>query len=256
MTYALIGSSGFVGTTLCSQASFDALFHSRNIHEINGRSFTLVVCAGAPAAKWQANQDPPADRANLQRLMDCLKTVRTEQLVLISTVDVYQTPIEVDEQTPIVTDGLHAYGKHRYALEVFIARHFANYRIIRLPGLFGAGLRKNFLYDMIHSGASPWTHCASVFQFYNLARLWHDLQTVLQSEVPLVNFATEPVAAADVARHSFDVAYDFETASPPVRYDMQTRYAGLFNATGPYLADARATFDQVRAFAAHETSAR
>ncbi len=51
MTSALIGFSGFVGSTLLKQAYFESLYRSTNIGEIEGQSFNTVVCAGAPAQK-------------------------------------------------------------------------------------------------------------------------------------------------------------------------------------------------------------
>ena len=39
---ALIGYTGFVGSTLLKQRSFDACFNSANIDQIAGRSFDLV----------------------------------------------------------------------------------------------------------------------------------------------------------------------------------------------------------------------
>lgn len=65
MTNALIGYSGFVGSTLLKQAQFSALFRSTNIHEIENGEFDIVVCAGAPAQKWIANRDPADDRKKL-----------------------------------------------------------------------------------------------------------------------------------------------------------------------------------------------
>lgn len=251
-TTALLGYTGFVGTTLRGQTRFDALYNSQNIADIRGEGYDVVVCAAAPAAKWKANENPAADLANLQGLMDHLRTVDIAEFVLISTVDVYQRPLAVDETTPIHTDGLHAYGTNRYALEQFVAGQFAHHHIVRLPGLFGTGLRKNFLFDLIHRGESPWTHHASIFQFYNMANLWRDLQIVRASEVALINFATEPVQAADVARHSFDIEYTFETEKPPVRYDMHTRHGSLFGLAGPYMLAAEDVYTQIRAFAAQE----
>ncbi|WP_240726031.1 MULTISPECIES: hypothetical protein [unclassified Escherichia] len=58
---ALIGYSGFVGTTLLRQRRFDALYRSTNIDEIFGKTFDTVVCAAAPAQKWLANKDPADD---------------------------------------------------------------------------------------------------------------------------------------------------------------------------------------------------
>src|SRR5436190_17375580 len=66
---ALIGASGFVGTTLQRQTHFDALYRSTNIGQIDGLSFDVVVCAGAPAQKWLANRDPSGDRAKIDDLI-------------------------------------------------------------------------------------------------------------------------------------------------------------------------------------------
>src|SRR5207248_3172600 len=77
------------------------LYHSRNINDIRGRRYELIVCAGARAEKWKANQDPETDRGNLQVLCDALQDAHAHKLLLISTVDVYPVPIGVDEETPI-----------------------------------------------------------------------------------------------------------------------------------------------------------
>ena len=113
MADALIGFSGFVGTTLLKQAAFEAKFRASNIAAIEGQSFDTVVCAGAPAQKWIANQAPEADRQNIDSLIAHLKTVQCKTFVLISTVDVFKDPVGVDERTPVDAAGLHAYGLHR-----------------------------------------------------------------------------------------------------------------------------------------------
>lgn len=74
MENALIGFSGFVGSTLLKQAHFSALFRSTNIHEIENREFDVVVCAGAPAQKWIANRDPADDRKKIDSLINHLRT--------------------------------------------------------------------------------------------------------------------------------------------------------------------------------------
>src|SRR4029077_1194449 len=113
---ALIGYSGFVGGNLLAQHPFDARFNSSNIGEIAGRSFDLIVCAGAPSEKWKANADPEGDLANIERLAGAVTGETSRRVVLISTVDVFGRPIDVDEQSPVPTDGLHAYGRHRRLL--------------------------------------------------------------------------------------------------------------------------------------------
>ena len=98
MARALIGHTGFVGGNLLRQGRYGDLYNSTNIGDIAGKSFELVVSAGCKAAKWIANQEPAADRAGIESLMRALERVRAERFVLISTIDVYPQPIEVDER--------------------------------------------------------------------------------------------------------------------------------------------------------------
>jgi nucleoside-diphosphate-sugar epimerase len=257
MTKALLGYTGFVGNGLRSQAEFDALYNSQNVADIRGKHYDLVVCAAAPGAKWIANQDPERDRANLLGLMDHLWEVQAKQFVLISTVDVFKMPPAVYEDTPVTPELLDGYGRNRLELETFVQGQFPDAYILRLPGLFGPGLKKNFIFDMIHRGNSELTHADSVFQFYNTAHLWADLQRVMDTDPPvrLIHFATEPVKTSDVARHALGVEYTHTTDRPPADYDLRTRYAHLWGKSGDYIASAEETFAQIRDFARAEKAA-
>ena len=99
MANALIGFSGFVGSTLLKQASFESLYRSTNIYDIEGQSFDTVVCAGAPAQKWIANREPEADRQQIDGLIAHLKTIQCKTFILISTVDVFKDSMGADEET-------------------------------------------------------------------------------------------------------------------------------------------------------------
>lgn len=247
MSTALIGYTGLVGGTLLRHASFDGRFNSKNIEEIRGAAFDHVICAGAPAVKWLANKEPDADRATIARLTGCLDAARIGRLTLISTIDVYPVPVDVDEDTPIDVTGHHAYGRHRRALEEF-AVATAPTTIVRLPGLFGPGLKKNVIYDFLHGHQVEQIHADSVFQFYPLERLWRDLELIWREGLPLVNLATEPVSVRDVARHGFGFEFDHVTASAPARYDMRTRYSSRFGGPDGYVMDREAVLAALRAY--------
>lgn len=231
---ALIGYTGFVGSNLLRQRSFDACFNSSNIDDISGRSFDLVVCAGAPAEKWKANADPGLDSDVIERLTRALEHVNARRLVLISTVDVFLDPRDVDEDSPVPTAGLHAYGRHRRRLEQIVASRFETH-IVRLVGLFGPGLKKNVIYDLLHENQIDRIDARSVFQFYDLGRLWQDIATAIDNELPLVHLPTEPVSVAEVARAGFGLEFENSTQSPPASYDVRTRYAALFGGSGSYI---------------------
>ena len=244
----VIGYTGFVGGTICGQAEVNANYNSQNIEDIQGRSFETLVCAGAPGAKWKANRDAAADLASIDRLIGHLQTVNVDRFVLISTVDVFPKPTEVDEATLIDMAELEPYGRHRYHLELSARNMFPQASIIRLPGLFGTGLKKNFIYDLINGNALHLTHSESTFQFYDMSNLWQDIRQVITAGAPLVNLAVEPVKAADVARECFGLEFRNETDRPAVHYSVQTRLAAAFGRSGPYLYSAGYTFAEIRHF--------
>lgn len=252
MTSALIGHTGFVGGSLAAQSRFDACFNSRNIESIAGRRFDLLAVSGMPAAKWIANGNPAADRATLDRLWDCIKTVRADVVVIVSTVDVYPHPVDVDEDTPIDASSQQPYGLNRLELERRAAGHFPRTLSVRLPGLFGPGLKKNAIYDLLHGNETHKIHANGVFQFYNLDRLWHDVQTALTAGLSVVNFATEPVSVREVAREAFGLDFANDPRSKPARYDVRSKHAALFGGSGGYLRSRERVLGDLRDFVAGE----
>src|SRR5262249_32793229 len=157
----------------------------------------------------------------------------------------------VDEDTPIVAEKIQPYGRHRYELEQFVAKHFAKTHVVRLPGLFGTGLKKNLIFDLLN-GKLDWTDHRSTIQFYDLSRLWNDIERMQAKELRLANLATEPVLAADVAKKCFNLEYTTTRDSPPPRYDMRTKYAEVLGGAGHYLYDAAETFRRIRQFVADQ----
>ena len=249
MVDALIGSTGFVGGNLARQTHFDESYNSRNIEAIADRKFGLLVCSGAPAEKWRANQDPVADLANIERLMHCLAKVSADEVVLISTVDVYPDPVAVDEDAIIDPARVHPYGKHRLLLEAFVSARFHT-TVVRLPGLFGPGLKKNIVFDLLHGNRVDQVHCDSVFQFYDLNHLWRDISIARQSRLQRVNFATEPTSVREVARAGFGIDFQNRPSTTPARYDFRSRHAALFGGSGEYLYDKQQVLSGLAAFVA------
>lgn len=252
MADALIGYSGYVGTTLLKQATFKSLFRSTNISDIEGQSFDTVVCAGAPAQKWVANREPDTDRKKIDGLIAYLRTVTCKTFILISTVDVFKNPIGVDEDTPVDESGLHAYGLHRRLLEKFVENHFTNHLIVRLPGLVGPGLRKNVIFDFLNDNNLHAIDSRGVFQFYPMVNLWYDIQTALNAGLKLVHLTAEPISVADVSKKGFGRSFDHALANTPATYDMQTRHGQIFGASGHYQYSTRETIQAIRAYAQSE----
>lgn len=252
MTSCLIGYSGFVGSTLLKQTDFNQLYRSTNINEIDGLEFDTVVCAGAPAQKWLANRDPDGDRQKIESLINHLKTIKCKTFILISTVDVFKNPIEVDEDTPVEESGLHAYGLNRRLLEKFVADQFFNHLIVRLPGLVGPGLRKNVIFDFLNNNNLQNIESRSVFQFYPMVNLWYDIQTALAAQLSLIHLTATPISVAEVSLLGFGKLFDQKLDGVPVLYDMRTCHAALFDVQGAYQYSQQETIQAVRAYAQSE----
>jgi len=235
MKQALIGHTGFVGSNLARSEAFDATYNSTNIETIRGRHFHRLVCAGVPAVKWWANQHPAEDRATIARLTTALSAVAADSFILISTIDVYPRPVAVDETVmPVAADAVEAYGRHRLELEQFVANHFPTTHIIRLPALFGRGLKKNALFDLMNDNRLAWVHPDSRFQWYPLARLATDLQHVERHGVALANFATEPVTMREIQQRYFPGKRLGGEVDRAALYDFRTRYGALWGRPDGY----------------------
>ena len=144
----LVGSTGFVGGNLAAAGDFTKLYHSTNVHEGFGAHNDLVVYAGVPAAMFLANSAPEADLAVMRAARENLRALNGRQTVLISSICVYadsRGKTEADEPQPA---GLAAYGANRLQLERWVREDFPHALIVRLPALYGKGLKKNFLYDL------------------------------------------------------------------------------------------------------------
>lgn len=146
----LVGYTGFVGSNLYAEGKFDAVYNSKNIEEAYGTNPGLLVYAGVRAEKYLANNAPEKDLELIRQAEENIRKINPEKLVLISTIDVFKTPEMVDENSAVDPEDLHAYGYDRYLLETWVREQFPDALIIRLPGLFGRNIKKNFIYDFIH----------------------------------------------------------------------------------------------------------
>lgn len=248
---ALIGHTGLVGSNLTAQHHFSHLYNSRNIDQIQANEFDLVVCAGAPGNKRLANQDPEQDKQSIQKLMTALSHIRTNKLVLISTIDVLHPVEEKYEDAPIDLKALFPYAKHRRELELFVRERFQHALIIRLPGIFGNGLKKNPIYDMM-SGNLQYVNPNARLQFYSLEHLWNDIRIAQENFLKVLNIATEPTSLTDIAQDIFSITLPASEAEP-VNYDMRSHHAKFWRSNSPYLYQKERVFEDLRFFVRNTT---
>ncbi|QQG47080.1 MAG: NAD(P)-dependent oxidoreductase [Candidatus Woesebacteria bacterium] len=253
MKSALIGYTGFVGSNLLSQYHFDDLYNSKNIEDIKGKKYDLIVSAATSALRWKANQEPKDDWKGIKKLLDNLSKVNTKKFILISTVDVYPNKVGINEDTKIkFLDLKEAYGKHRYKMELFIKRNFSDVTIIRCPQLYGDGLKKNFIYDLIFDNALDFTHKDTLMQFYHLKNIWRDIQIAIKNKIKLINFATESVTACQIAKYSLNVNFKNITEKPPLVFDFRTKYGKLYGSKDEYIYHRSQILKEIKEFIVNE----
>ena len=235
MRTALIGHTGFVGSNLKQQYNFTDLYNSKNIESMKGQEYDLVICAGVSAVKWMANKEPKKDLDAIKTLENVLETVTTKQFILISTIDVYSIPQYLNEDFDCSSMDNHAYGTHRLAFEKFCDTKFNNCTIVRLPGLFGEGLKKNVIYDLLNDNCLEMINTKSSYQYYYLKYLWKDIQVALENNIKLINLFTEPVPTQEIYSTFFSSKEIGQDAVPEGHYDLHTKYADKWNNNGNYI---------------------
>lgn len=234
---ALIGHTGFIGGNLCRDMEFDERYNSGNVYRLSGH-YGLVVCAAMPGAKWYANENPSKDATALASLIGGLREITADKFVLISTIDVYgpmqrqgaHERIEPDAEAP------NFYGSHRRLLERFCQRRF-DVHVLRLATVFGRGMRKNALFDLLTGCRVEQIPENSVYQWYNVAQLRRDIERVASDGIGIVNLVSEPVEMAELRDLFFPGLALGPSRSDAPDYAVGTNYRRFLKLRGLILAE-------------------
>ncbi len=184
---------------------------------------------------------------NINLLIRSLAGIEAEAAILISTVDVFSSPIGVTEDDEPEFDKANAYGVNRRILEVKFQELFPSPLVVRLPGLVGTGLRKNALFDLRNDNEIHKLNGASVFQFYPMANLWDDLSLSLKLGLSLVHLTAEPISLDEIARDVF--GKELQTHEAAVRYDFRSKHARFWDGGTSYQYNAEDSLDAIRKYA-------
>jgi sugar phosphate isomerase/epimerase len=249
MNNIIIGYSGFVGSNLLQFYKFDELYNSSNFINAKNKNFNTIYFCGIPAVKWYANKNPEIDDKVINNIIDILNTITCNKFILISTIDVYEeTDKLLDEDYICNYNNNHTYGKNRYIFEKYIEKQFLDHHIIRLPALFGKGLKKNIIYDLLNNNSIPLN---TSFQWYNLDWLKKDIDIIIGNKIKLCNLFTEPFETNEILKifeNIYKKKYIVDTNNKRIEYNTCTKYSKLFGNDNCYIRSKDLVIDDIKEF--------
>lgn len=183
---AIIGNSGFIGSNLSSFLIADG-FNTSNIKDINYKNYQTIYCCAPGAEKWKINKEPDKDLENIKELIEVIKNTNCNRFVLFSTIDVntYKDPV--------------SYGSNRLFFENKIKEIYPDVSILRLPGLFGPNLKKNYIFDL-QNNRFDFVNLNSSFQWLNINKA---IKYSLTSKPGIHELYTEPIETLEIVNRFF-----------------------------------------------------
>ena len=94
--------------------------------------------------------------------------------------------------------------------------------------------------------ALNFTDSRSVYQFYNLGRLWNDIQIALKNNITLWHPATEPLSAGELYQYLTGEEFKNELNPVPANYDYRTVHAEAFGGNGHYIETKETELEEIK----------
>lgn len=110
------------------------------------------------------------------------------------------------------------------------------------------------IFQEIGFSALNFTDSRSVYQFYNLSRLWSDIQIALKNDIKLWHPATEPVSAAEIYKYLTGEDFVNEIMANPAYYDYITVYSEIFGGRNGYINSKIEVLNQIKDFITQQTT--
>jgi hypothetical protein len=141
-TIGIIGSNGFLGKSLCrisKNYEYEIAEITKDTYEFyKSKKFDVLINAATPSKKFWAFQNPYLDfQKTVCLTADITYNWNYEKLIQISTMSAEDYVIN------------HPYAINKKSAEIISA--YKNSLIVRLGALYGEGLNKGSLYDLLNS---------------------------------------------------------------------------------------------------------
>jgi hypothetical protein len=173
--YTVIGN-GFLGKFIQTQTEC-TVFDSLTIDAVINQDHDVIIVAAPSSNRLMANSNPIADLENCKKLCEILKSCNYNDIILISTVDVFLNT---------------HYGMNRMFIESELTK-LNNVKLIRLPVICHSTIKKNVLFDIKNECWLDKININTKFQYYPLHRLMKDITSLLESDQIFYNLTSAPI---------------------------------------------------------------
>lgn len=225
MAISLIGYSGFIGQQLMKDYGKEIgnIYNSKNIKKLKDVRHDTIIIAAPSATKWQANKNPKEDLAKVFKLIEAIQGVEANEVIHLSTCDVFEYSPKLLNFELDTTFSAQPYSKHRQMLEEAVKG--LNFRILRLPTVYGQGMKKNILFDLITKNYDylDTVNPHNQLQWINVNKIKDMISFARSHDIKVFNCATPPIANQEL----FDL-FKYKSknyvSKPDIVYDMKTIY--------------------------------
>ena len=107
-------------------------------------------------------------------------------------------------------------------------------------------LKEKFL--KLGFSAINFTDSRSIYQFYNLANLWKDINIALSAGIELWHPAVEPVSAGELYKYLTGETFVNEIMQTPAYYDYKTIHSDTFGGSNGYIMDKESVMKDIKEF--------
>lgn len=103
-------------------------------------------------------------------------------------------------------------------------------------------------FKVLGFSALNFTDSRGVYQYYNLANLWSDIQKALVNNISLLNLAVEPVTVAEVYEYLTGEQFVNELPKEVPYYNYKTKYDKLWNGKNGYMCSKEQVLAGIKKF--------
>jgi hypothetical protein len=191
MTYSILGT-GLVGSALHKQFPNSQIYNRTNCEKLTHRKHATLIIAAPTGNRPVVSETPLKDLRDCYNIIELVRQCNYDNLVHISTVDVYPEKISNNAE-PVLSPKELGYGHNRWFFDHALSQ-LPRCHVIRLPSLVDKSVNKNILYDLKNK---CWLHklsLDSMIQWYPLKNLAKDIAAAVDQKQKYQNLSTAPVS--------------------------------------------------------------